>query len=104
VNLPAESLDGQALGQPATLAMHSQNRRVGGVTMSRDTSGQTPKRHRIQLAELRVHAEEFLVPGSDQAIAAGCTCSPERNNYGRGIDQPDGHVILIVADHCRCIR
>jgi hypothetical protein len=70
------------------------------VAVSSEQSDPAPKKRRIQLAELRVHANEFLLPGSDPAIAAGCTCSPERNRHGQGIVQPNGNVILIVADHC----
>jgi hypothetical protein len=64
-----------------------------------DDKDPKPKRHR-QLAELRISGGKLILPGSDEAIAAGCTCSPERNNYGFGSLQPNDHVMLIVRDDC----
>ena len=31
-----------------------------------------------------------MTPGSNEAVAAGCLCSPGRNNYGLGITRPVG--------------
>lgn len=59
-----------------------------------------PRRNRRQLAELRISGGKLVFPGSDEAIAAGCTCNPDRNNYGFGSLQPNDHIILIVRDDC----
>jgi hypothetical protein len=36
--------------------------------------------------------DPFYEPGSLDAVAHGCSCSPTRNNYGRGEPGPDGPV------------
>jgi hypothetical protein len=41
---------------------------------------------------------EFL-PGAPDAVAAGCLCDPERNNYGRG-HRRDGAVQMVIKDGC----
>lgn len=41
-----------------------------------------------------------LLPGALNATEAGCTCSPERNNYGRGYRQTDDGVEMVVKDDC----
>lgn len=41
-----------------------------------------------------------LLPGAPNAIEAGCTCSPERNNYGRGYRHADDGVEMTVEDDC----
>lgn len=41
-----------------------------------------------------------LLPGAPNATEAGCTCSPERNNYGRGYRHADDGVEMAVKDDC----
>jgi len=41
-----------------------------------------------------------LLPGAPNATEAGCTCSPERNNYGRGYRRGDDGVEMAVKDDC----
>lgn len=41
-----------------------------------------------------------LLPGAPNATEAGCTCSPERNNYGRGYRRGDDGVEMAVEDDC----
>jgi hypothetical protein len=41
-----------------------------------------------------------LLPGAPNATEAGCTCSPERNNYGRGYRPRDDGVEMVVEDDC----
>lgn len=41
-----------------------------------------------------------LLPGAPNATEAGCTCSPERNNYGRGYRWGDDGVEVAVEDDC----
>ena len=41
-----------------------------------------------------------LLPGAPNATEAGCTCSPERNNYGRGYRHTDDGVEMAVKDDC----
>ena len=41
-----------------------------------------------------------LLPGARNATEAGCTCSPERNNYGRGYRHGDDGVEVAVKDDC----
>jgi hypothetical protein len=41
-----------------------------------------------------------LLPGAPNATEAGCTCSPERNNYGRGYRWGDDGVEMAVEDDC----
>lgn len=41
-----------------------------------------------------------LLPGAPNATEAGCTCSPERNNYGRGYRWGDDGVEVAVKDDC----
>ncbi|MDQ3901783.1 MAG: hypothetical protein M3319_15530 [Actinomycetota bacterium] len=41
-----------------------------------------------------------LLPGAPNATEAGCTCSPERNNYGRGYRRGDHGVEMAVEDDC----
>ena len=43
---------------------------------------------------------DHLDPGSSEAIARGCTCSPERNNQGRGVKTPGGMTAYVIADDC----
>jgi len=40
-----------------------------------------------------------LLPGHPDAVEAGCTCNPERNNYGFGHPYDDG-VEMVVKDDC----
>jgi hypothetical protein len=40
-----------------------------------------------------------LLPGRPDAVEAGCTCNPERNNYGFGHPYDDG-VQMVVKDDC----
>jgi hypothetical protein len=41
-----------------------------------------------------------LLPGAPNATRAGCTCDPERNNYGRGYQQNEDGVEMVVKDGC----
>ena len=41
-----------------------------------------------------------LLPGAQHAIEAGCTCDPERNNYGRGYQRTEDGVEMVVEDDC----
>jgi hypothetical protein len=41
-----------------------------------------------------------LLPGARNAIEAGCTCDPERNNYGRGYQRNEDGVEMVVDDDC----
>ncbi len=41
---------------------------------------------------------QFL-PGSPDAVTAGCICDPGRNNYGRGYLRDDG-VQMVIKDGC----
>jgi hypothetical protein len=41
-----------------------------------------------------------LLPGARNATEAGCTCDPERNNYGRGYMWKDDGVEMVVKDDC----
>lgn len=41
-----------------------------------------------------------LLPGAANATEAGCTCDPERNNYGRGYRHGDDGVEMAVKDNC----
>jgi hypothetical protein len=41
-----------------------------------------------------------LLPGAPNATEAGCTCSPEQNNYGRGYRPRDDGVEMAVKDDC----
>ncbi|MGH4011160.1 MAG: hypothetical protein ACRDTH_23870 [Pseudonocardiaceae bacterium] len=40
-----------------------------------------------------------MLPGAPEAVAAGCACDPDRNNYGRGYKRGDD-VQLVVKDDC----
>jgi hypothetical protein len=41
-----------------------------------------------------------LLPGASNATEAGCTCDPERNNYGRGYQRNEDGVEMVVKDDC----
>jgi hypothetical protein len=41
-----------------------------------------------------------LLPGAPNATKAGCTCDPERNNYGRGHQRNEDGVEMVVEDSC----
>jgi len=41
-----------------------------------------------------------LLPGAPKATDAGCSCDPERNNYGRGYRHADDGVEMAVKDDC----
>jgi hypothetical protein len=39
-------------------------------------------------------------PGSPDAVAASCTCDPEKNNHGRGQESTTGSVYMITKEDC----
>jgi hypothetical protein len=41
-----------------------------------------------------------LLPGAPNATQAGCTCDPERNNYGRGYQRNEDGMEMVVKDGC----
>jgi hypothetical protein len=42
-----------------------------------------------------------ILPGSPEAVAAGCICDPEKNNQGRGARSSDGdHVDMVTNNQC----
>jgi hypothetical protein len=41
-----------------------------------------------------------LLPGAPKATEAGCTCDPERNNYGRGYQRNEDGVQMVIKDDC----
>lgn len=41
----------------------------------------------------------LLLPGSPEAVAAGCLCDPEKNNHGRGIEVPDSDRTAMVTNN-----
>lgn len=46
-----------------------------------------------------------MLPGSPEAVAAGCICDPEKNNHGRGARASDGdHVDMVTNNQCEIHR
>jgi hypothetical protein len=46
-----------------------------------------------------------ILPGSPEAVAAGCICDPEKNDHGRGVRSPDGdHVDMVTNGQCEIHR
>jgi len=46
-------------------------------------------------------------PGSDEAVAAGCTCAVMDNRHGQGIPSKDGPLFWISGDcplHARAVQ
>ncbi len=39
-------------------------------------------------------------PGSPHAVARGCTCPLQRNNFGRGAAEPDGGPLYFIDLKC----
>ena len=45
--------------------------------------------------------DNIPTPGSDAAIAMGCTCPVEDNNYGKGCTLgPEGEVLFAYSGDC----
>lgn len=48
--------------------------------------------------------KEFLPPGSEEAIAAGCSCPVMDNAHGKGymggVKGDDGNTVFIVSSEC----
>lgn len=42
----------------------------------------------------------MIVPGSQEAIKRGCTCSPTDNNHGRGHHQRGGKPVFYLNETC----
>jgi hypothetical protein len=51
-------------------------------------------------AELQISGGTPTLPGSAQAVAAGCTCNPRRNNHGLGHLLPNRQVLLVISFDC----
>ena len=46
-----------------------------------------------------------ILPGSPEAVAAGCICDPEDHDHGRGARSPDGdQVDMVTNDQCQIHR
>jgi|GEM_PF-6149981 len=55
---------------------------------------------RRHATELRISGATITLPGSAQAVAAGCTCNPRRNNNGLGRTLPNDQVLLVISYDC----
>lgn len=51
-------------------------------------------------AELQISGGTPTLPGSAQAVSAGCTCNPRRNNHGLGHLLPNRQVLLVISFGC----
>lgn len=45
-----------------------------------------------------------MLPGSPDAIAAGCICDPEKNAGGLGVRSEDDRIALVTKDDCEVHR
>jgi hypothetical protein len=46
-----------------------------------------------------------ILPGSPEAVAAGCICDPDKNDHGRGARSTDGdHVDMVTNNQCEIHR
>ena len=41
-----------------------------------------------------------MLPGSPEAVAAGCICDPEKNDHGRGVRTADDGLTLVADVEC----